>query len=276
MAGVTLNRSQLFQVFKYAIYALLTLNIFLFFAEESAAARLQFDGGVALSQIIEAYAATIDTLAWVVLLLMFELETYVLDDRHFTRRVIWTLQLVRILTYTVIVYSFYGYIVNLMFYDGAATLPGVSDLCALADGWSYTVDLDQYAAISAETCAGYSQAGAFLQLPGMPAVVDAEGLVAIKLLAWVDVINAGVWLLIVLVLEIDVRLQERGRYAGVALKASNMSKVLFYLVLMLAAVYWGFKGDFIDFWDAFLWLVAFFFIEMNVVEWRREGTAANA
>lgn len=274
MAAVTLNRSLLFQVFKYAIYALLTLNIFLFFAEESAAARLQFNDGVSLSQLIEAYAATIDTFAWVVLLLMFELETYVLDDRHFTPRVVRTLQTIRILTYTIIVYSFYGYIANLVFYDGAAALPGVSDLCALGDGWSYAVDLDQYASIDAGNCASFSQAGAFLQLPGMPAAVDADGLAAIRFLAWVDVINAGVWLLIVLVLEIDVRLQEHDRYTGAALRASNASKILFYLVLMLAAVYWGLKGDFIDFWDAFLWLVAFFFIEMNVVEWHREESPA--
>jgi hypothetical protein len=39
------------------------------------------------------------------------------------------------------------------------------------------------------------------------------------------------------------------------------------------AIYWGFDGDFVDFWDAFLWLVAFFFIELNVVEWRHEEEA---
>jgi hypothetical protein len=45
---------------------------------------------------------------------------------------------------------------------------------------------------------------------------------------------------------------------------------------LLLAVYWGFEGDFVDFWDAFLWLVAFFFIEMNVVEWRREEQAGDS
>ena len=27
---------------------------------------------------------------------------------------------------------------------------------------------------------------------------------------------------------------------------------------------------FLDFWDAFLWLVAFVFIELNVFQWREE------
>ena len=30
-------------------------------------------------------------------------------------------------------------------------------------------------------------------------------------------------------------------------------------------------GDFVDFWDAFLWLVAFAFIELNVLEWHQEA-----
>ena len=96
------------------------------------------------------------------------------------------------------------------------------------------------------------------------------GHTAIVWLAWVDVINAAVWLLVVLVLETDVRLQEKNRFEGLALRASNITKVILYAILFVAAVYWGFYGDFVDFWDAFLWLLAFFFIEMNVVEWRQE------
>ncbi|MDA0705437.1 MAG: hypothetical protein O2907_08455 [Proteobacteria bacterium] len=270
---MTLTRRQIFQAFKYAIYTLLTLNIFLFFFEESAAAQLQFDGGVGLSRIIEAYASTIDTLAWVVLLLMFELETSLLEDHHFTKRVVLTLQTMRIATYVFIVYSFYGYIANLTFFDGVAPLADVSDLCTLADHWTYASGLDEFVAITSENCAAFSSATAFYQLPGMSTVVDSTDLASNKMLAWVDVINSAVWLLIVLVLEIDVRLQEHDRYLGTALKASNASKVVMYLVLLLAAIYWGLKGDFVDFWDAFLWLVAFFFIELNVDEWRRESRA---
>jgi glucose dehydrogenase len=85
------------------------------------------------------------------------------------------------------------------------------------------------------------------------------------------VINSAVWLLVVLVLEIDVRLQERHKLEGAVLYLSNASKYILYSALFMAAVYWGVKGDFVDFWDAFLWLVAFVFIELNVVEWRQES-----
>ena len=270
---MTLTRSHIFQAFKYAVYAFLAFNIFIFFAEESAAAKLQFEGGVALADMIEAYAATIDTAAWVVLLLMFELETFVLEDHHFTMPVTWTLQTVRVVCYALIVYSFYGYIINLTFLDGMQPLANVNNLCSLAEQWSYGVDLDEYVAISAANCGSFSTANAFFQFPNMSAVVDAQGLADIRMLAWVDVINAAVWLLVVLVLEVAVRFQERNRFEGAALTISNRLKVVLYSVLFLAAIYWGVKGDFVDFWDAFLWLVAFFFIELNVVEWRKESHA---
>ena len=35
------------------------------------------------------------------------------------------------------------------------------------------------------------------------------------------------------------------------------------------AEFWD-SHDFVDFWDAFLWIVAFVFIERNVFEWREE------
>jgi len=274
---LTINSRALFQFFKYAVYVLLTMNVYWFFAEETSAASLQFVSGIDAADVIEAFSATIDTAAWVVLLLLFELETCVLEDRHFTRAVTWTLHGLRALCYAFIVYAFYGYIANLTFLYETTTLSGVTDLCSLLPGqWSWAVTLDEYADLSAANCAAYSDASVFHQFKDMMAVVDTRGLTDIRYLAWVDVINAGVWLLVVLVLEIDVRLQEHGRFEGLALKASNASKLVLYFILFLAAVYWGLKGDFVDFWDAFLWLVAFVFIELNVFEWRQEEKQALA
>jgi hypothetical protein len=274
---LSINSSALFQAFKYAVYALLSLNIFIFGREEYLAALLQFPDGVALASLIEAYAATIDTAAWVVLLLMFELETYVLEDRHFTRPVTLSLHGARILCYTFIVYAFYGYLVNVVFVYDVVPLANVANPCELVfGGWSYAIDLDEYTAISAANCATFSNASSLMQFGELPAVVDAGGLIEIQRLAWVDVINAGVWILVVVILEFDVRMQERELLVGRALKISNALKFVLYSILLLAAIYWGIKGDFVDFWDAFLWLLAFFFIEMNVVEWRQEDQEAAA
>jgi len=268
---LTIGRSTLFQAFKYIVYIFLAMNIYWFFAEEVLGAKVQFPNGVGIRVMIEAYAATIDTAAWVVLLLLFELETYVLEDEHFTPPVAWSLHGLRAVCYAFIVYAFYGYIANLFSLDGMTPIANVSDLCTLAGEWSYSTTWDEYTEITAANCNTFSTASSFLSFNNMQAVVDLEGQKEIIALAWVDVINAAVWLLVVIVLEVDVRLQERNRYEGTVLYTSNVIKFVLYTVLLLAAIYWGFNGDFVDFWDAFLWLVAFVFIELNVFEWRQES-----
>lgn len=272
---MTINSSRLFQVFKYVVYAFLAMNIYWFFVEEYAAAPLRYPGGVGLAHIRDAYAATIDTAAWVILLLMFELETYVLDDKHFSKAVTLTLHGFRFACFAIIILAFVGYIEVLQFNSGAVLLAGVSDVCALPPGeWSWPYILGEYTVITPANCAEWSTATEFFKLPDAAAVVDAVGLTDIIRLAWLDVINAAVWILVVILLEIDVRLQEHHQFEGLALRASTASKYVLYSTLFAAAVYWGFKGDFLDFWDAFLWLVAFVFIELNVFEWREEDNAA--
>ena len=269
---MTLNRGTLFQLFKYAVYSLLTLNIYLFWQEEFQAALLQHPGGVPWRSIFDAYAATIDTAAWVVLLLMFELETYVLEDKHFSPPVRWLLHGARFASYAFILFAFFGYVTNVIATYDVSILSNVADLCALpASEWSYASGLDEYTAITAENCRSFGTVGApYYQYADLPALVDAQGMIDIQRLAWVDAINSIVWILIVVILEIDVRLQERNKLVGRVYRISYSAKIVLYTILFAAAVYWGVKGDFVDFWDAFLWLLAFFFIEMNVVEWREE------
>ena len=274
---MTLNRGTLFQLFKYAVYSLLALNVYLFWREEYLAGMTEFPGGVPADQLIKAYAATIDTAAWLVLLLMFELETHTLDERHFTRPVTLSLHAVRIVCYTFIVYACYGYCINAFGAHDVTLVADLTDLCTLADdGWYYAVDYDEYVAITAQTCSDLSSSQAFYKFNEHASVVDAAGLHHYQLLAWADAVNGVVWILIVVMLELEVRLQERDQLGDNAVRAFGAAKIILYSALMLMAVYWGFDGDFVDFWDAFLWLVAFFFIEMNVIEWRAEEESETA
>ncbi len=85
-----------------------------------------------------------------------------------------------------------------------------------------------------------------------------------------DVINSAAWLLVVLVLEVEVLLQLRNQLGQRLIGWFKVCKALLYSTLLATAIYWGFEGDFLDFWDAFLWLVAFVFIEMNIFQWQAE------
>ncbi len=269
---MNINGRVLYQLFKYSIYALLTINVFVFFGEELAAARLEYPEGISGGEYFKAYAATIDTAAWVILLLMFELETYVLEDRHWTPTVRISLHALRATCYLFILFAFSGYVEDALYVFRTSPLGGVTDLCALVgQNWSYATTFGEYAEITASNCSSFSALDAFVRFDGVAAVVDEPGLAGIHFLAIVDVVNAGVWLLVVLLLEIDVRLQEKDRFEGIAFYLSTAAKFILYSILALAVVAWMVTGDFVDWWDAFLWLVAFVFIELNVVEWRHES-----
>lgn len=276
MERVNINRERVFMLFKYTVYLLLTINVFVFFDIEWAASDVRFQDGVSFASIYEAFAATIDTAAWVVLLLLFELETYVLDDEHFTPKITWTLHGVRFFAYFFIVVAFLGYIEALTFTLGA-TPSDVTNLCTLvAEGWSYGADINDFTLLTTENCGQFSGAVAYLQYPGVNAVVGVEDFVTSKWLAWTDVINAGVWLLVVMVLEADVRLQEKDLLKGTLYYVSTASKFILYSILVAAAVYWTMDGGFIDSYDAWMWLIAFVFIELNVFEWRQESLEEDA
>ena len=83
-------------------------------------------------------------------------------------------------------------------------------------------------------------------------------------------INAADWLLVVIVLEVEVRLQLRGYLSDRVMNATKILKLVIYAILFLCAAYWAYAGDFLDFYDAALWLFAFIFIELNVFEWQYE------
>lgn len=261
-------RYRIFTTVKYIVYALLCLNIYLFLQEELLALEYTFTDGVEPGQLIQAFSATIDTAAWVVLLLMFELETSVLDDKKLHGAVRWLLHGLRFICYLAIFYSLEGYYAELVTLYDVTSMPGAS-MCAFVDGnYSLLLDLDDYAPLDAVNCAAAGPE--IYRIAGFDILADADTLRAAQWLAWVDVINAFAWVLVVVVLEVEVRLQLRGSLSNRIMQANKVLKIVVYATLFVAAAYWGVAGDFLDFWDAVLWLFAFVFIELNVFEWQYE------
>ncbi len=208
---------------------------------------------------------------------MFELETYVLDDHQFTKKVALSLRLVRIISYLFIVYAFYGYLVVLFYTLDISPLENITNLCNLTNGqWTYSIDFQEYQIINSENCLTLSSSNTFLQFSGINAVVDNNGYIDIVRLAWIDVINSSVWLLVVLVLEADVYMQENNINNVLINETSKISKYILYAILFFNAAFWSLNGDFVDWWDAWLWLIAFIFIELNIIQWKDEDIEKNA
>ena len=269
MADLFNGRIRLFTLFKYTIYSLLTLNIFWFFLDDYAASAEVFTGGVPWSNLVEAYSATVDTLAWVILLLMFELETAVIPDEKLQGKLKWLLSGIRFGCYFFITYSFYGYWVKYGVVTDFQSL-GIIDVCSLTGTeYTYIQNLDEYWPLTPEVCLAM-QGEPIFQISGTQIIGTADQMTLARNMAITDVINAATWLIIVVVLEAEVWLQLKGLLSKRLLTINKYGKILLYSVLFLCALYWGIDGDFLDFWDAFLWLVAFVFIELNIFDWHEE------
>jgi len=264
-----LNPHNIFRFFKYTIYMLLTYNAVLFFQEDLAASAQTFGDTVTWRNVIEAYSATFDTAAWVILLLLFELETAIIPDHLLKGRLKWLLKLLAGICYFFIVYSFWGY----CYKYGVLTnlVPFViDDVCSLiGTEYTYIFDLDDYLPLDQAVCTAMN-GQAVMQISGTEIIGIEPALSEAIRLAIVDIVNASTWLIIVVLLEIEVFLQLKDRLTSSMMRAGKYIKGFFYAVLFICAAYWGVKGSFLDFWDAFLWLVAFIFIELNIFQWHEE------
>ena len=259
---------RLFTAVKYLVYGLLCLNVYLFLQEELLALEHTFVNGLEPGELIQVFAATIDTAAWVILLLLFELETSVLDDSRIRGTTKWCLHGIRGVCYIAIIYAFTGYYAELATLYQVIPL-SLTDACSLvSQDYSLLLSLDDYVPLDAVNCS--STGSEAYRLAGFDIVASGESLEAARWLAWTDVINAGDWILVCIVLEIEVRLQLRGNLSDQVMGVTKFVKFALYAILFVAAAYWGYAGIVLDFWDAALWLFAFIFIELNVFEWQHE------
>jgi hypothetical protein len=271
--GKFLHPNRLFKLFKYSIYLLLAWNALLFFQEDLAASAEIFNGVISWRNVVEAFSASIDTTAWLVLLLLFELETAVISDEKLQGGLKWVLMAVRAVCYFFIVYAFYGYCYKYGVITDFSPI-SLADICSLAgEEWNYLASLDDYPPLDAASCLLLQDQPLFL-VSGTDIIGTRAALDSAWGLAVIDIVNSGTWLVVVVLLEAEVWMQLRELLTGRILKTMKYMKGFFYIVLFVCAIYWGFEGSFLDFWDAFLWLVAFIFIEMNIFQWHEETETA--
>jgi hypothetical protein len=96
-------------------------------------------------------------------------------------------------------------------------------------------------------------------------IATEVNLVALQKLGWVDVFNASAWLIVVLLFQIEVSLEQANKLTKRRLISVMTWKGAAYLVLLGCAIYWTAYSAFIDFWDAWLWLLAFILIDLNML-----------
>jgi|TARA_B110000503_G_scaffold65220_1_gene102581 hypothetical protein len=260
------------QTLKWVVYALVIINFGLYVRDDWVIAGHTLYSGSSLFDISRAFATTIDESAWIILLLLFELETYLLSDEPLSRGKARLMQGIRLVCYISLAHTLYAYAVYLTEIYGSVPIEGITSLCQLVDkDLSYAFNL-VYSEINSSNCASLSSANQFFYVdpPTFFIVEDSAGLVIEKQLAWVDMFEAIIWLLILFTIEVAVWLQDRNIGEGLIFRGLSITKFCLYSLLWVAAGYWIYRGHYMFAWDEFVWIAGFVAIEMNIVEWRNE------
>ena len=202
------------QTIKWVVYALVIVNFGFYIRNDGVIAGHTLYAGSSLLEISRAFATTIDESAWIILLLLFELETYLLSDDPLSRAKTLLMQGIRLVCYISLAHTLYAYGVYLTEIYAAVPVEGVTNLCQLVGkDLSYAYNL-VYSEIDSSNCASLSTANQFFYVdpPTFFIVEDSAGLVIEKQLAWIDMFEAIIWLLILLSIEVAVWLQDRNIY----------------------------------------------------------------
>ena len=258
------------QAVKWTVYTLLIINFVFYIFEDWDRAIHTLHAGSTFLDWTSEFANSIDESAWFLLLFMFELETYVVADEDWKGWIAHTVRGVRLFCYVLIAHTVYAYIIVVANLQPTVAVENVSDLCGLTSAdVSYVYNLE-YTEVNDQTCDELSGESQFYWLAEDPVVSDMAGLNLERDLAWADLIEAVVWLLILLAIEIVVRLQSRGITGGALISTGNALKVFLYLTLIALGVYWATLSHWLYFWDELVWIGGFAAIEMNVSKWRDE------
>jgi hypothetical protein len=266
------------QAVKWIVYTLLIVNWVFYFFEDWNRAMHTLTAESGFLDWTEEFATSIDESAWFLLLFMFEIETYVVDDKDWKGWITHTVRGVRIACYVMLAHSVYAFTIIVMNLQPTIPVEGISDLCELnGSGVSYVFNLE-YTEVDADTCTNLSDGTQLYHIADDPLVTTLAGLELERDLAWADLAEVIIWLLVLLVIEIVVRMQSHGISGGPLIKGGNAIKLLLYASLMGLGIYWASLTHWLYLWDEFLWIAGFAAIEMNLSEWRdemQEETAQN-
>lgn len=252
-----------FVLFKCFIYSALCLNFYFYILDDLSAAQGLLQGAWDWREFSNVFAVSIDTGAWIALLVVFEIETSVLNPESTYPAVSWLLAGISAACYISIAYAFTSYLGKYFLFSDVIpyNLGPVCDL--VGSGFYYTPFLDEYIVLDSDVCSQltHKALGQFSHEKVIYALSDYDRLLN---LSRIQVVNSGTWILVVLILQLEIMFSLGEKRIGRLSKATTLFKGLLYANLILVALYWGVNGEFIDGWDASLWLLGFVVIELNI------------
>ena len=259
------------QTLKLVIYILLLINFVLYIIDDIRIASYTLQEDASFLDWTQSFATTIDESAWLILLFLFELETYMLSDEAWSKTLFTRfMYFIRACCYIFLMHSVYAF--SVIYYDlmNVQQLQNITNLCELVPLDMTFVRNLSYTTIDSLNCHELSSQSVFYFTEPNLVVTDVSGLQLERNLALVDLLEILVWLLILFTIEAMVWLQDRAITQGKLISLIKVSKYFLYGLLWSMAAYWTYLGHYYFAWDEAVWIVGFISIEMNVSQWKEE------
>ncbi len=259
------------QTLKLVIYILLLINFVLYIIDDIRIASFTLQEDASFLDWTQSFATTIDESAWLILLFLFELETYMISDEAWSKTLFTRfMYFIRACCYIFLMHSVYAF--SVIYYDlmNVQQLQNITNLCELAPLDMTFVRNLSYTTIDSLNCRELSNQSVFYFTEPNLVVSDMSGLQLERNLALVDLLEILVWLLILFTIEAMVWLQDRAITQGKLISLIKVSKYFLYGMLWSMAAYWTYLGHYYFAWDEAVWIVGFISIEMNVSQWKEE------
>jgi len=259
------------QTLKLVIYILLLINFVLYIIDDIRIASYTLQEDASFLDWTQSFATTIDESAWLILLFLFELETYMLSDEAWSKSLFTRfMYFIRACCYIFLMHSVYAF--SVIYYDlmNVQQLQNITNLCELVPLDMTFVRNLSYTTIDSLNCHELSNQSVFYFTEPNLVVSDMSGLQLERNLALVDLLEILVWLLILITIEAMVWLQDRAITKGKLISLIKVSKYFLYGMLWSMAAYWTYLGHYYFAWDEAVWIVGFISIEMNVSQWKDE------
>jgi hypothetical protein len=269
-AIIALYEGPAYQWIKAALYALLLVNFGYYLVEDWSRTGFSLTEAASLYDWVREFNTSLDEVAWFTLLLIFELETYFLDESGWSPNMARIVFLIKLITLCLIGHTLYVNFTALTEILGPISGSAAADLCELTDtGQSWLFNLD-YTLITSDTCADLPQAPQYWEIPGDPVVTSSAGLDLARRLAWCDLMETAAWLSVGASMEAAVRITDRGVTSGYVVTALSWLKFGLYALILSLGIYWAYCGHWVYLWDELLWIFGFAFLEVNLEGWRDE------
>jgi len=264
------QQERLRQAIKAVVYILLTVNFFVYFYQDAVNASATLPADYSFIELMGAYTTTIDDFAWLLLIAVFELETYQISDERWNRKLALSLHSARALCYLFIAHTVFSYSTSLYdSYTQPFALASTLSACDFADLDIYWFSMLSYEPITTENCVNFAQSNLW-QASADNIITDSYGLSIEHVYAHVDLFESLSWLTIMAAIEINIAYANRGQSHHLFAKIMRIVSFTAYGLIIVFSIMWIWAGFPEWAWDEFLWIAGFAIIEMNVTEWQEE------